>query len=65
MYKQYNTNQLSLELNLAWELPAMHEARLISQFVDTITQSILLEETSHTGRLCSSGLLWSKNSPNE
>ena len=22
MYKQYNTNQLSLELNLAWDLPA-------------------------------------------
>lgn len=44
MYKQYNTNQLSLELNIAWDLPATHEARLISQFVDTI-----LEETSHTG----------------
>ena len=50
MYKQYNTNQLSLELNLAWELPATHEARLISQFVDTIPSSVLLEETSHTGR---------------
>ena len=50
MYKQYNTNQLSLELNIAWDLPATHEARLISQFVDTIPQSVLLEETSHTGR---------------
>lgn len=48
MYKQYNTNQLSLELNLAWDLPATHEAHLISQFVDTIPQSVLLEETSHT-----------------
>ncbi|HFI0466934.1 TPA: IS1182 family transposase [Streptococcus suis] len=50
MYKQYNTNQLSLELNIAWDLPATHEARLISQFVDTIPLSVLLEETSHTGR---------------
>ena len=50
MYKQYNTNQLSLELNIAWDLPATHEARLISQFVDTIPKSVLLEETSHTGR---------------
>ena len=50
MYKQYNTNQLSLELNLAWDLPETHEARLISQFVDTIPSSVLLEETSHTGR---------------
>ncbi|WP_161949492.1 transposase, partial [Streptococcus suis] len=50
MYKQYNTNQLSLELNIAWDLPATHEARLISQFVDTIPQSVLLDEISHTGR---------------
>ncbi|HEM3636818.1 TPA: transposase, partial [Streptococcus suis] len=50
MYKQYNTNQLSLELNIAWDLPATHEVRLISQFVDTIPSSVLLEETSHTGR---------------
>ena len=50
MYKQYNTNQLSLELNIAWDLPATHEARLVGQFVDTIPQSVLLEETSHTGR---------------
>lgn len=50
MYKQYNTNQLSLELNIAWDLPATHEARLISQFVDTIPLSVLLEETSHIGR---------------
>ena len=41
MYKQYNTNQLSLELNLVWNLPATHEARLISQFVDSIPQSVL------------------------
>ena len=80
MYKQYNTNQLSLQLNIAWDLPATHEARLISQFVDTIPQSVLLEETSHTGRssisssyvaqndpvcLCSSGILWSENRSNE
>lgn len=50
MYKQYNTNQLSLELNIAWDIPATHEARLSSQFVDSIPESVLLEETSHTGR---------------
>ena len=27
MYKQYNTNQLSLELNIAWDLPATHEPK--------------------------------------
>ncbi|WP_371134331.1 IS1182 family transposase [Streptococcus didelphis] len=50
MYQQYNTNQMSLELNLAFELPETHEAKLISLFVDTIPQHVLLEETSSTGR---------------
>ena len=50
MYKQYNTNQLSLELNLAYDLPKTHEARLISMFVDSIPQAVLLEETASTGR---------------
>lgn len=36
MYKEYNTNQLSLELNLAYDIPMNHEARLISLFVDSI-----------------------------
>ncbi|ATX39499.1 hypothetical protein CTW00_01318 [Streptococcus iniae] len=50
MYKEYNTNQLSLELNLAYDIPMNHEVRLISLFVDSIPNHILLEETSHTGR---------------
>ncbi|WP_093649778.1 IS1182 family transposase [Streptococcus varani] len=50
MYKEYNTNQLSLELNLAYDFPLNHEVRLISLFVDSIPNHILLEETSHTGR---------------
>lgn len=50
MYKDYNTNQLSLEVNLAYDIPTTHEARMISLFVDSIPSQILLEETSHTGR---------------
>lgn len=30
MYKEYNTNQLSLELNLACDIPMNYEARFIS-----------------------------------
>ncbi|MBM9832549.1 transposase, partial [Enterococcus faecalis] len=50
MYKEYNTNQLSLELNLAYDIPMNHEVRLISLFVDSIPRQVLLEEKSHTGR---------------
>lgn len=50
MYKEYNTNQLSLELNLACDIPMNHEARFISLFVDSIPNHVLLEEKSHTGR---------------
>ena len=50
MYKDYNTNQLSLEVNLAYYIPTTHEARIISLFVDSILSQVLLEETSHTDR---------------
>lgn len=50
MYKEYNTNQFSLEINLAFDLPMTHEARLISLFVDSMPSYVLLEEKSHTGR---------------
>ncbi|CQR24650.1 transposase [Streptococcus varani] len=50
MYKEYNTNQLSLELNLAYNIPMNHEVRLISLFVDSIPNHVLLEDKSHTGR---------------
>ena len=36
MYKDYNTNQLSLEVNLAYDIPTTHESRMISPFVDNI-----------------------------
>jgi len=44
MYKDYNTNQLSLEVNLAYDIPSSHEARMISIFVDSIPSQVLLEE---------------------
>ena len=50
IYKDDNTNQLSLEINLAYAIPTTHEARMISLFVDSIPSQVLLEETSHTGR---------------
>lgn len=50
MYKDYNTNQLNLEVNLAYDIPSSPEARMISLFVDSIPNQVLLEETSHTGR---------------
>ena len=36
MYKDYNTNQLNLEVNLAYDIPSTHEARMINLFVDNI-----------------------------
>ena len=33
MYKDYNTNQLNLEVNLAYDIPSSPEARMISIFV--------------------------------
>lgn len=50
MYKEYNTNQLSLELKPAYDIPMTHEVRLISLFVDSIPHHVLLKEKSHTGR---------------
>lgn len=80
VYKEYNTNQLSLELNLAYAIPMNHEARLISLFVDSIPNHVLLEKKvsywpprfssgyafeDDPFRLCSSGLFWSQNSADE
>ena len=45
IYKDDNTNQLSLEINLAYAIPTTHEARMISLFVDSIPSQVLLEET--------------------
>ncbi len=50
MYKDYNANQLSLEVNLTYDISATHKVRMISLSVDSIPSQILLEETSHNGR---------------
>lgn len=50
MYKNYNTSELELDITYSMKLPADHIAVLISRFVDSIPQDILLEDTSHTGR---------------
>ncbi len=50
MYKDYNANQLSLEVNFTYDIPATHKARMISLSVDSIPSQMLLEETSHTAR---------------
>jgi len=38
-----------LEVNLAYDIPSTHEARMISLSVDSIPSQVLLEETSYTG----------------
>lgn len=50
MYKDYNANQLSLEVNLTYDISATYKVRMISLSVDSIPSQILLEETSHNGR---------------
>ena len=35
--------QLSLEVNLAYDIPTTHEARMISLFVDNISSQVLLK----------------------
>lgn len=50
MYQQYTTMETALILNIPFTIPENHEARLISRFVDSIPESVLLEDTSHTGR---------------
>ena len=42
--------QLSLEVNLTYDIPLSHEARMISLFVDSIPCQVLPEETSHISR---------------
>lgn len=49
MYKDYYANQLSLEVNLTYDIPVTHKARMISLSVDSIPSQMLLEETSHNG----------------
>lgn len=37
-------------MNLTYDIPLSHEARMISLFVDSIPSQVLLEETSHISR---------------
>ena len=50
MYQNYTTMETALTLKLVFTIPEDHEARLISQFVDSIPTEIILEDTSQTGR---------------
>lgn len=50
MYKQYNTPETAFVLNLDFDIPSNHDARFISLFVDSIPETELLPQTSHTGR---------------
>lgn len=50
MYQQYTTMETALILNISFTIPENHEARLMSRFVDSIPESVLMEDTSHTGR---------------
>lgn len=50
MYQNYNTNQTSFSLNLDFDIPNDHVARLISMFVDSIPCSVIEQSTAKTGR---------------
>lgn len=50
LYKDYNTQQTSFILNLDFDIPQTHIARLISIFVDTIPNNLIEEHTSREGR---------------
>ena len=50
MYQNYITGQTSLTLNLDFSIPNNHLARVISDFVDSIPNEVLLGDTSATGR---------------
>ena len=50
MYQNYITGQTTLSLNLDFSIPANHIASVISEFVDSIPNEVILEITSNTGR---------------
>lgn len=43
MYKDYNTNQLSLEVNLAYDIPLIHEREWLASLWDNIPSQVLLK----------------------
>ncbi|WP_162252733.1 transposase, partial [Lactobacillus amylovorus] len=50
MYQNYITGQTTLSLNLDFSIPANHIASVISDFVDSIPNEVILGTTSDTGR---------------
>ena len=50
MYQNYITGQTTLSLNLDFSIPANHIASVISNFVDSIPNEVILKTTSNTGR---------------
>jgi transposase len=50
MYKNYITGQTALTLNLDFAIPANHLANVISWFVDSIPEDVLVGKTAKTGR---------------
>ena len=50
MYQNYITGQTTLSLNLDFSIPENHIANVISNFVDSIPDEVILETTSYTGR---------------
>ena len=50
MYQNYITGQTALTLNLDFSIPNNHLATVISWFVDSIPEDVLLGDTAETGR---------------
>lgn len=51
MYQNYTIGQTEFVLNYNYDLPQNHVARLISDFVDSIPQDVILEDSrAATGR---------------
>lgn len=50
MYRNYNTAQTSISLNLNFDIPNNHIVRLIDMFVDTIPYDIMETSFATTGR---------------
>lgn len=50
MYQTYITEQTTLTLNLDFSIPDNHIANVISNFIDSVPDDVILETTSGTGR---------------
>lgn len=50
MYQNYITGQTALTLNLDFTIPNNHLPIVISWFVDSIPEEVLLDDTAQTGR---------------